>query len=588
VPSNVFRIVIFTSASPSDLRHFLWRLRVDLPDVDVAGVLYETGRPSLPLSRRLERARRHLGDVDFLRYTASRATGRARRVLEGLATRALRAVHATPRRPNPGALALDELVASDEGAGIPFHVTSDLHDAASRAFVAGLGADLGVIYGTRILKPELFTIPRLGSINIHKHKVPDYRGSGAPGLWELRDGATEQTVTVHRVTREVDAGAVLGERSFPIEPLDTLASVGLKANLVAIDCLVDVIRAESRGESVERPQPAGGRVFKGYQPHQIWAIEREIGARRAAYRPTLGRSVLRLIPRLAALPWLAVRNARRAREKRFPVVVLFHHLVSDRQKFMGMPTDQFLRHVRFLKEHYRIVSLPEAVRLLESGEVDVPTVALTFDDGYAENFLGLRAVVEAENVPVTMFVSTRHVTDRSEFQHDVDADERGFPALSWDEVRYFDRHGVCVASHTRTHFDCGSVDEERLRDEIAGSLEDLRRELGHDVLEFSFPKGHPENMSEPARRIARETYPYVFSASGGVNVGPIEPGAMLKRSCHPESLVELELVMQSLLDFDGGLGEWAGGLARRFFRRPAAEPRPAIAQDVAVGVEALE
>jgi hypothetical protein len=75
VPSNVFRIVIFTSASPSDLRHFLWRLRVDLPDVDVAGVLYETGRPSLPLSRRLERARRHLGDVDFLRYTASRATG---------------------------------------------------------------------------------------------------------------------------------------------------------------------------------------------------------------------------------------------------------------------------------------------------------------------------------------------------------------------------------------------------------------------------------------------------------------------------------------------------------------------------------
>ena len=589
MPSNLFRIVIFTSATPPELRHFLWRLRVDLPEVEVAGVLYETGRPRLPLSRRIDRVRRHLGDVDFLRYTASRAGARARGALARVATRALHAVHATKGSPNPGPLTLDELVREDEGARMPFHVTADLHDEASLAFVAGLGADLGVIYGTRILKPELFTIPRLGSVNIHKHKVPDYRGSGAPGLWELRDGATEQTVTVHRVTREVDAGVVLGERSFPIEPLDTLASVGLKANLLAIDCLVDVIRAESRGESVERPQGSAGTVFKGFQPHQIWAIERAIRARRPRFRPELGRSILRLIPRVLAHPCVVLRNLRRAREKRFPVVILFHHLVSDREKFMGIPTDYFLRHVKFLKEHYRIVSLPEAVGLLESGEVDAPTVALTFDDGYAENFLGLRAVVEAENVPVTMFVSTHHVAERSEFRHDVDAEEHGFPALSWDEVRYFDRHNVCVSSHTRTHFDCGATDEARLRDEIAGSLEDLRRELGHDVLYFSFPKGHPEHMSEPARRIAQETYPYVFSASGGVNHAPLERGAVLKRASHPQSLLELELALQSLLDLEGSLGARLMGLPRRLVRR--IRPAPALASrsaEVPVSVEAME
>ena len=137
-------------------------------------------------------------------------------------------------------------------------MTNDINGEESLKFVEDLKPDLGIVYGTRILKPQLFTIPRLGSINIHKHKVPDYRGSGAPGLWELRDERTEQVVTVHRVTSDVDEGAVLAERSFPIEPLDTLTSIGLKADLVGIDCLIEVIRAESLGETVEAAQPQAG------------------------------------------------------------------------------------------------------------------------------------------------------------------------------------------------------------------------------------------------------------------------------------------------------------------------------------------
>src|SRR5439155_12896448 len=105
------------------------------------------------------------------------------------------------------------------------------------------------------------------------------------------------------------------------------------------------------------------------------------------------------------------------------------------------------RHIRFLKEYYRIASLPEALEMVKKGEVAAPTVVLTFDDGYAENFLGLRAVIEAEGIPVTLFVCTRHVAERSEFQHDLERGEQGFPALSWDELRYFDKHGVCIASH---------------------------------------------------------------------------------------------------------------------------------------------
>ena len=245
-----FRIVIFTAVPPSRLRHFLWRLRLDAPEVVVAGVLCETERPPLPRKKRVERTRKYLRDRDFRRYAVAKAAGSVTARRERLLHKTLRAFHAAPENPNGPALSLDELVRDSAAHGTAFHVTADFHNKASLDFVRGLNADLGVIYGTRILKPKLFEIPARGSINIHKHQVPEYRGAGAPGLWEMRDGKTEQGITVHRVLKAVDAGAVLGTRTFPIDPYDTLTSVGLKADVLSIDCLVDVIRAEANGTTV--------------------------------------------------------------------------------------------------------------------------------------------------------------------------------------------------------------------------------------------------------------------------------------------------------------------------------------------------
>ena len=216
---------------------------------------------------------------------------------------------------------------------------------------------------------------------------------------------------------------------------------------------------------------------------------------------------------------------------------------------LGLSTDQFFKHVQFLRRHYRILSLPEAMEILQKGEVSQPTVVLTFNDGYEDNFLSLRAVAEAENVPIALFVSTEHIDKGGAFQHDLDQSALGFRPMTWDQVRYFDRNGVTIGSHTRTHFDCGSTVEATLTNEIVGSLQDLRRELGHDVLYFSFPTGQPHNMSKEAQRIATQTYPYVFSACGGVNQGPLPPHMIIKRCSHPASLLELELLLQGVLEF---------------------------------------
>ena len=542
------RVVVFSSVAPHVLRHLLWRLAIDLPDARVVGVLYETARPALPRAKRVQRFLRLLGDRQFIRYVGHRVvtagTACAGRMLDA----ALRFVHAAPAEPNGPPLSVEALSEQAQADGISFHVTADVHDAASLAFVRELRADLGLIYGTRILKPALFTIPRRGSINIHKHKVPDYRGSGAPGIWELADGCAEQTVTVHRVVEEVDAGAVLGERSFPIEPLDTLESVQMKADVIGVDLIVDVLRDEALGRSVERPQPHGGRLYKGFAPHRQHALECQIRRSRPRWRPAYWRPLPKRLARLPLLMTAAIRNHRRRRARRFPVVVLFHHLTSDRPKRMALPTAEFARHVRFLKKHYRIVSLDRAVDMLRSGVVDAPTVVLTLDDGYAENFKGLRAIAELEQVPFTMCVCTTLVGSHGELPHDIARGEHGFPSMGWEEIRYLDRHGVAIASHTRTHFDCGQGDYAQLLDEIAGSKRDLAAQLGHPVNAFAFPKGMPENIPALANGLALQQYDVVMSAACGPNVPPMQPPMEIRRYGHPESLLELELQIQELLD----------------------------------------
>ena len=542
------KLVIYSSVSPHILRHLLWRLSLDLPEVVLCGVLYETARPPASIDKRIRRFAHLLRDREFLIYAADRLRAAGIAAAERVLDRALRFVHAAPRHPNGEPLTLEQVIAEWTPRGVRFHVTPDLHAADSLAFVRHLAPDLGFIYGTRILQPALFTIPTRGSVNVHKHKLPDYRGSGSPGLWELRDGRAEQAVTVHRVMKEVDAGAVLGERAFAIEPFDTLDSLQLKADIVGVDLVVDVFRDEARGCSVERPQAQGGELFKGVPPHRKHAILRRIRAQRPTWRPSRFRPIWKQIPRLLALPLMAFRNCRRRRTARFPVVVLYHHLACDRQKRMGLPTTAFARQIRYLKKHYRIASLREAVRMLQDGTVTAPTVVLTFDDGYADNFMGLRAIAEIEQVPVTIFVCPAHVTEQSELAHDVTRGERGFRSLGWDEVRYLDRHGVTIGSHTRTHFNCGATDRARLIEEIVGSRDELAHALGHPVEAFAFPKGKPHNISAAAFTIARQAYPIVLSAAGGDNVGPLVLPVEIRRHSHPDAIVELELQLQGLLD----------------------------------------
>jgi folate-dependent phosphoribosylglycinamide formyltransferase PurN/peptidoglycan/xylan/chitin deacetylase (PgdA/CDA1 family) len=546
---NPLRVVIFTSVPPRQVARIMARIRRDASEAQVVGVLYER-RPPKTLPQRMRIWRKKMKRPVYWRYVLHRILAAAGTSLSGLLDAVIRCIHAAPKWPNgKPEYGLDDLAATSKTNGTELLITRDIHSDEALDFARRLNADLGLVFGTRVLKPALFQIPKQGSINIHKRKVPDYRGGGAVGLWELLDEQKEIGVTVHRVEEKVDAGGVIRSAPIPIEPFDDLESLALKADVVGGDLIVASIRDFANGTVTETPQTGPGKLLRSPAAEDLLQMKKKLVGRRQGDDNPFRRPAWKLLVKslLYALP-VALRSRRHRRRGDYPVMILYHHLVSDRPHRLGVSTTYFLRQVNYLLRHYRVVSLSQAVELVRKGGVKVPTVAITFDDGYADNFVNLRAVTEESGLPIGYFISTEHISSGREFAHDQLFDEHGFLPNTWGQVEFLQRCGYEIGSHTRNHADCGSTDEELLRHEIVSSAEDIRQRLG-PTAHFSFPFGLPENISAPAAQIACANYKNVFSAYKSANFHA-EARRILKRGNFPHTIWELELQLQSVLDGD--------------------------------------
>jgi len=87
--------------------------------------------------------------------------------------------------------------------------------------------------------------------------------------------------------------------------------------------------------------------------------------------------------------------------------------------------------------------------------------------------------------------------------------------LNWDELRNLARQGVTLAPHTQTHPLLTRVSPENARQEIAGSRDDLKREIGEVLPVFAYPGGawNPQ----VAEMLQQEGFEIGFSVKRGIN-----------------------------------------------------------------------
>jgi len=222
----------------------------------------------------------------------------------------------------------------------------------------------------------------------------------------------------------------------------------------------------------------------------------------------------------ASRPYRACRNAISKRRGMFPLIVLFYHRVADcHPNAWTIGTRQFARHIAWLAGRFEMISLDEVQRRVAAGYNQRPAVAITFDDGYAENCDFALPLLLEKGIPVTYFVCTGHVARGRPFPHDVDAGHP-LPPNSISQLRTMAKDGIEIGAHTRWHVDLGqAIEPARTRDEICTAAEELAELVQAPVNHFAFPYGQPHNLSASAYRLIHAAgFRSISSAYGAYNL----------------------------------------------------------------------
>lgn len=88
-------------------------------------------------------------------------------------------------------------------------------------------------------------------------------------------------------------------------------------------------------------------------------------------------------------------------------------------ELISTPPDEFREQMTRLKRHFRPLRLTDVIAALDAGEVLPPdSVAVTFDDGYDDNYHVAAPILEELGVPATFFVSTGHIDSGRPYAYD--------------------------------------------------------------------------------------------------------------------------------------------------------------------------
>lgn len=192
------KVIILTHGNPKLLLEKLSKIE----EVEIAGIFVETKtQPERSFKEKIKRSIKYDGYLETVKKFGAKIIGGT---TEGAAE-----LEEIGKNQNE----LSELA---EKLKIPIKKLEDYHSEESKKILRDTDADLGILYGTNIIKKEVFSIPRKGSINIHQGLTPFYRG-GPSIFWELFNDEKEVGVTVHFVASKVDTGDVILQRKFPLQ-----------------------------------------------------------------------------------------------------------------------------------------------------------------------------------------------------------------------------------------------------------------------------------------------------------------------------------------------------------------------------------
>lgn len=235
------------------------------------------------------------------------------------------------------------------------------------------------------------------------------------------------------------------------------------------------------------------------------------------------------------------------------IVLIYHRVLPRPDPMMPDVPDQamFAMHMSVISRFFRVAPLRQALFELQDGKLQVPTVAVTFDDGYVDNLEVALPILQKYSVPATVFVAPGFLDGGLMFNDAIIEIFRQAPAgnlcfssighgdwslsdwqsrrdaaakvimqvkylplarrqelistmaslagaklpgnlmLSSEQLRQLHRAGICIGAHTVNHPILARLDDEAAAEEIGRSKMLLEQLLTDTVDLFAYPNGKP-------------------------------------------------------------------------------------------------
>jgi peptidoglycan/xylan/chitin deacetylase (PgdA/CDA1 family)/CelD/BcsL family acetyltransferase involved in cellulose biosynthesis len=249
-------------------------------------------------------------------------------------------------------------------------------------------------------------------------------------------------------------------------------------------------------------------------------------------------------------------------------ILIYHRVNDDYDPYLpSVPVQVFKKQIEFLKTNFRVVSLDEIAAGSFEHIKEKYCVAVTFDDGYRDNFLHAFPILKNLAVPATIFLTTGSIEGGESSWYDqvslafkltvqphlsigrpgspalslegrakrlegmsktlgwlrgLEAAERNriipclfdalqvpatlslpSPMLNWDEVRQMAKQNIAFGAHTVNHPSLAKLDAAQLHAEIAGSKNKIEEKLQLPVRHFAYPFGQPADIGPQAKSIVK-------------------------------------------------------------------------------------
>ncbi|MFE1877763.1 polysaccharide deacetylase family protein [Streptomyces sp. NPDC059496] len=166
----------------------------------------------------------------------------------------------------------------------------------------------------------------------------------------------------------------------------------------------------------------------------------------------------------------------------WPLVLYFHHVSPEVHHYTSVTPDDFAYGMELVLEHFAPY---EPADLLYPGgprRPDRPTVLVTFDDGYRDNWTHARDLLRRFDVRAVFFAVTGRIGQRSSHPREDFLDRAECDGLAAD--------GHLIGAHTRTHPHLDRLPAEQVQTEVGDSLADIRTWYGDGPARlFAYPYG---------------------------------------------------------------------------------------------------